>query len=250
MTGNAQRVFCICCKQHISRKREREHRRQAHKPPTTPTPHKRPRLAFKAARTPHDKAKPASPSGPLQSQETPTLCKCPRLAFKAACTPRDKARPTSPSGPLECQDIPVTDHGLDMLSAPSLDIEIPIPLMPDSETGHHMEDSGQGGSADSSESLLATCLSQRWNQGHIEHHLQLDCDKNFDEHDMDIEDGSKLAPDIPFEDGPDYPDNDELDALGSDELSQEGGPTLRDELRESFEAKYSRIGALYYLWCL
>ena len=40
-----------------------------------------------------------------------------------------------------------------------------------------------------------------------------DCDKNFDKHDMDVEDGSKLAPDIPFEDGPDYPDNDELDAL-------------------------------------
>jgi hypothetical protein len=59
MSDITQLVFCICCNKCISRKCEREHRRQALKPPTNPTPCKRPRLAFKAARTPRDKAKPA-----------------------------------------------------------------------------------------------------------------------------------------------------------------------------------------------
>jgi hypothetical protein len=59
MSDITQLIFCICCNKHISCKREREHRRQALKPPTNPTPCKRPQLAFKAARTPRDKAKPA-----------------------------------------------------------------------------------------------------------------------------------------------------------------------------------------------
>ena len=48
-------VFCMCCNHYLPRRCEREHRIKAYKLPTTPTPHKRPRLAFKAAHTPRDK---------------------------------------------------------------------------------------------------------------------------------------------------------------------------------------------------
>src|SRR6266702_2563462 len=149
-------VFCICCNNHISRKREREHRRQAHNPLTNPPPRKHPRLAFQAAHTPRDKAKPASK-------------------------------------PLERQDMHTTDHCLDM--SPILDLELPA-------------------------------------------------SPNSDGDDRDVE-GSGKAPNVPFEDGP---NNDELDVFDWDALNQEYGPTLHDELGESFESRYTMIGALYLVY--
>src|SRR6266571_1645027 len=166
-------VFCICCNNHISRKREREHRRQAHNPLTNPTPRKHPRLAFQAAHTPRDKAKPASK-------------------------------------PLERQDMHTTDHCLDM--SPILDLELPASPTSDGETHHHLEDSGQG------DSLLVTCMSQRWHNGC---YLWSESDEDSDGDDRDVE-GSGKAPNVPFKDGP---NNDELDVFDWDALNQEYGPT-------------------------
>ncbi|KAI9430413.1 hypothetical protein H4582DRAFT_2086925 [Lactarius indigo] len=105
MTGQ-ELVFCICCNKHLPRKHEREHHRRANKLLMTPTPRKRPRLAFKAAHTPRDK-------------------------------PKLKAKPP------ECQDMHTSATGPnpDVLFQ---DVEIPWPSTSNGEGNCDLEDSGQG----------------------------------------------------------------------------------------------------------
>jgi hypothetical protein len=127
----------------------------------------------------------------------------------------------------------------------TLDLEFPVPLMSDDETNHRLESSEPGDDADL---LLTTCMSRRWHQHNVDCHLLLDSDEDFDEDNgQDVEDGGNLAPNIPLEDGP---NNDESEFLDCDELGQDGGLPLRDELGESFESRYTMIGALYFvhLW--
>lgn len=119
--------------------------------------------------------------------------------------------------------------------SPILDLELPASPTSDGETRHHLEDSGQG------DSLLITCMSQRWHNGC---YLRSESDEDSDGDDRDVE-GSGKAPNVPFEDGP---NNDELDVFDWDALNQEYGPTLRDELGESFESRYTMIGVLYLVY--
>ncbi|KAI9449317.1 hypothetical protein BJY52DRAFT_1227825 [Lactarius psammicola] len=122
---------------------EREHRQRArtHELLITPMPHKCPRLAFKAARTPHDK---------------------PKL--------KEKPMPES----LEHQDACSTDPSPDM---PPLDVEILGPLTSNNESDHHPEGSGQEHDTDQ---LLVATMSQRWHQDHGRSHPQPGPDEDSD----------------------------------------------------------------------
>ena len=211
MTGQ-ELVFCICCNKHLPRKREREHHRRAHNLLTTPTPRKRPRLAFKAACTPRDD---------------------PKLA---------ETQPTPSSERLEHHNGCATNSGL-VLDVFSVDLEVLEPLNSTvTSESDHLEDPPSGEEHDTDQ-ILAACMSRRWHRG-INHSLpQLDEDRNASEHDSDAgSDGEDLGEgsDVPLED---EVIGDESDAINWDLLDQQCGTTLRDELREDFEAWYAKIGA-------
>ncbi|KAI9458326.1 hypothetical protein BJY52DRAFT_1223445 [Lactarius psammicola] len=92
--------------------------------------------------------------------------KRPRLAFKAARTPCDKPKPKEKpmSKPLEHRGVHSTDPSPDM---PSVDIEILGPLTSNDESDHHPEDAGQ---EHNTGQLLIAAMSQRWHQGHGHSH--------------------------------------------------------------------------------
>ncbi|KAF8262477.1 hypothetical protein EI94DRAFT_1808713 [Lactarius quietus] len=210
MTGQ-ELVFCICCNNHIPCKHEREHHCQAHNPLTTSTPHKRPRLAFNATRTPHD---------------------------KHIHTPHNKDRleamPTT-SKALEHQDVLTANTGLgpDILS---IDFEAPSPATSNGESNYHLDGSGQ----EDAEQLLITCVSQRWHQGYNHSHPHSEPDEDSDGFEPG---GNSKTSNIPLEDELSSGDSDrDLDIIDRDVLDQQSGWTIRDELGEDCEAKYAKIG--------
>ncbi|KAN0139558.1 hypothetical protein V8E53_002587 [Lactarius tabidus] len=209
MTGQ-ELVFCICCNKHLPRKHEREHHCWAHNPLKTPTPHKRPRLAFRAAHTPRDKPKPA------------------------------ETQLTSTSKPLEHQDICAADSGPipDMFSALDFEVLGPSTSTVTGENGHHLEGPPSGQEHDTDQ-ILEACMSQRWHQCLNRSHPQLNEDPEQSEH------GSGTGSDgegsnVPLED---EVVGDDSDVVNWDLLDQQCGVSICDELGEDFEARYAKIGA-------
>ncbi|KAI9429225.1 hypothetical protein H4582DRAFT_2089757 [Lactarius indigo] len=208
-----QLVFCVCCNKHIPRKCEREHRCRVNnlKLLATPTPHKRPQLAFKDTRTPRNK-------------------------------PRPKTNPTSELP--GCQDVYTTDPDPD--AALFQDTEILEPSTSNGKSNHqyHFEDSRQG----HADELLVACMSRRWHRSHD--HLYpgpgSDDDSNEFGHDLDRDtdgddnDDGKTS-NAPFEEGPDGDESDIVDWGALDQECGLAGP-IYDELGEDFESKCAKIG--------
>ena len=158
-----EHVFCVCCSKYISRSRERAHRTKAHKLLTTPTPQKRPRLAFKAVHTPCDK-------------------------------PGLKTLPAPAWGALD-QDMQTMDPGP---CAFSEDLELPGPSTPNGDV-HHVEGDGQ----DDTGRILTACMSQRWtkhNSFHPRSETDEDLAEIEQESDAGACDTGNTS-DVPLEDG-------------------------------------------------
>ena len=158
------RVLCMCCDKYMSRSCERVHRTKARKLAllTTPTPRKRPRLAFKAVHTPCDK-------------------------------PGLKSTLPAPAWGAPDQDMQTTDPGPCALSE---DLEFPRPSTPNDDV-HHIEGDGQ----DDTGQILTTCMSQRWTK-HLRPRSETDgnlaeIEQESDAGDCDI--GNTA--DVPLEDG-------------------------------------------------
>jgi hypothetical protein len=172
-------VFCMCCNKHITRRRERAHRSRAHKLPTTPTPRKRPRLAFKAAHTPRDKS-----------------------GLKIMPTPTHEA--------LD-QDTQTADPGPDMFFA---DIDFAGPST-SNDNSHHVEGDGQ---EDDTDQILTSCMSQRWTKCPNPSRPQSEPDEDLDKLEQDAGAGDDSnASHIPLEDGLSSDESDTFDWDESDQ---------------------------------
>ena len=201
-------VFCVCCNSHLPRRREREHRIKAYKLPTTPTPRKRPRLAFKAMRTPRD---------------TPKLNKMPAPVCEALDLDMQAGEPTDP--------------GPDTFS---IDLKVPGPSTPNDNTHcDRQEDDTQ----ENTDRVLTTCMTQCWAKQLNSLHPQSEPDEDLDEPEQDAgagDDGNAL--DIPLEDRLSS-DNSESDIIEQDKSDQQDS-LICDELGEDFEVRYAMIGTL------
>ena len=208
-------VFCMCCSKRIPRRRECEHRIKAHKLPTTPTPRKHPRLAFKAAHTPRDK---------------PELKKRP----KPICEVLDQD-----------QDMHTTNPGPDVFP---LDIEFPGPSTPNHDTHHHGQEDGTQYDTDQ---ILTTCMAQRWTKQLDPLCLQSQPDEDLDKPEQDTGAGDDCnALDIPLEDGLSSDDSeyDLIDQDTSQDKSDQQYDLICDELGEEFELRYAMIGASHIVY--
>lgn len=208
-------VFCVCCNRRIPRRREREHHIKAHKLPTTPgpTPHKRPRLAFKAVRTPCDKPE-----------------------FKKMPAPIREALDQD-------QGMCAADPGPDMFS---IGIEIPGPSTLNGDMHHGgQEDDTQ----DDTNQILSTCMAQRWTKQHNPSRLQSQPDEDLDKFEQDAGVGNDgNTSDIPLEDGLSSNDSDsDIIDQDVDKSNQQYGSN-RGELGEEFELRYAMIGASHFVY--
>ena len=208
-------VFCMCCSKRIPRRCEHEHHIKAHKLPTTPTPHKHPRLAFKAACTPHDK---------------PELKKTP----KPNCDVLDQD-----------QDMHTTDPGPDMFP---IDVEFPGPSTLNHDTHHNGQEDG---TQDDTDQILTTCIAQRWTKWLDPSCLQSQPDEDLDKPEQDADAGDDCNTlDIPLEDGLSSDDSDYglIDRDTSQDKSNQQYDLIHDELGEEFESRYAMIGASHFVF--
>jgi hypothetical protein len=204
-------VYCQCCKKYLTRKREREHRKQAFKPYGSPEPVPSYRhFAFLSSiLSDDDEDMPAlAVVDPLEEDE-------------------DELEPDS-EAPNDAANF---QEGSEPRTEPSIhDIDIPMDVSENGSNGAILDEGGRH---------YEEVSAQRW--GRHAAHVQNSCDSE----DSDDETSPNIdqASDVPQEEP--AGDDDEVDVVDWDALEREYGLSAKDMLGEKYEADAAGIGTFY-----